>query len=120
MSFRYKKCDKINFHFLRHLPWQCRTFSPLWNTSATVFKNANSHLIKILTKSVNNCCLIVSRYVQNRQPESFKVNDDHLKIYTENVRRKSTGITDDLCSERNYLFNETQAKIPEAHLFCRY
>ena len=122
MSFRYplKKFDSINFHLLRHLAWQCKTFGPLWTTSATMFENANNHLIKTLTGSVNTCSLIVSRYIRNRQLESFEVKDDHLKAYIENLWRRPTGITEDLCLERNNFYYETQKKFPEARLFCRY
>ena len=74
MSFRYplKKYDSINYHFLRHLAWQCATFGPLWTTSATMFENANNHLIRTLTGTVNTCSLIVSRYIRNRQLGSFE------------------------------------------------
>ena len=113
MSFRYllKKFDSINFHLLRHLAWQCKTFGPLWTTSATMFENANNHLIKTLTASFNTCSLIVSRYIRNRQLESFEVKDYHLKAYIENLRRRPTGITEDLCLERNNFYYETQKKV---------
>ena len=85
-----------------------------------MFENANNHLIKTLTGNVSTCSSIVSRYIRNRQLESFKVKDDHRKAYNENLRKKPTGITEDLFLERSHFYHETQEKFPEDRLFCRY
>ena len=101
---RLKKFDSVNFHLLRQLTWKCKTFGPLWTTSATMFENANNHLIKTLTGSVNTCSLIVSCYIRKRQLEGFEVKVDHLKVYIENLRKKPTGIKEGLCLERNNFY----------------
>ena len=85
-----------------------------------MFENANHQLIKPLTGSVNTCSFIVSRYIRNRRIASFEVKDDHLKAYIENLRKKRTGITEDLCLERNNFYYETHEKVPDVCLFCRY
>ena len=48
------------------------------------------------------------------------MKDDHLKAYIENLRKKPTDITEDLCLERKNFYFETQEKFSEARLFCRY
>ena len=101
-------------------PGGAKHLAPLWTTSATMFENANNHLIKTLTGSVNTFSLIVSLYIRNQHLENFKVKDDHLRSYIENLMKKTTGITEDLCLERNNFYYETQEKFPEARLFCRY
>ena len=80
MSYRYplKKFDSINFFLVSHLAWQCTTFGSLWTTSATMFENANNHLIRTLIGTVNTCSLIVSRYIRNRQLGSFETKKDNL------------------------------------------
>ena len=122
MSFPYpsKKFDSINFHLLRQQAWQCKRFGLLWTTSATMFENAKNHLIKTLTGGANTFSLIVSLYIRNQHLENFKLKDDHLKSYIENLMKKTTGIMEDLCLERNNFYYETQEKFPEARLFCRY
>ena len=103
MSFRYplKKIDSINYHLLRHLAWQCTTFGLLWNTSATMFENANNHLIRTLTGTVNTCSLIVSRYFRNRQIGSFETKEDNLTCFIEKLKNKPSDFKEDLCVERN-------------------
>ena len=122
MSFRYplKKFDSINFYLLRHIAWQCTTFGPLWTTSATMFENANNHLIRTLTGMVNYCSLIVSRYIRNRQLGSFETKEDNLTCFIEKLKNKPSEFKEDLCVEKNEIFNETQAEYPEAHLFGRF
>ena len=83
-KFERKKSPEIfrvnQFHLLRHLAWQAKTFGPLWVTSAMAFESANHHLIRPVTGTLNTCKLLAQRYIRNKELENAIVENDCLKL----------------------------------------
>ena len=83
-----------------------------------MFKNANNHLIKPLTGSVNTCSLIASRYILKRQLEGFEVKDGYLKAYIEDLRHDNMPPTNFIKIETKKLTRiRSYKKMPAEKLF---
>ena len=59
-----ERIESISFHLLGHLAWQVKSICPFSTTSASMFESANRLLIAPLTGTVNQCQLLVRRFIQ--------------------------------------------------------
>ena len=80
--------DSVDFHLLRHLSWQCKTFGPLWTTWATQLESTNHHLVRPLAGTVNTCRLLVQRYIRNKLLHQTPIERDPLQSFTSELLSK--------------------------------
>ena len=78
MAEKTNKMDTINFHLLRHLGWQTKSIGPLYTASAAMFESANRLLIAPLTGTVNQCQLMVWRFIRAKMLIKMKFKEDCL------------------------------------------
>ena len=117
-SEKSNKMELINFHLLRHLGWQAKNLGPLFTASAAMFESANRLLIAPLTETINQCQLLVPRFVRAKMIAKMTVEDDCLTemLTTFNQKKKL---------DESYGFveiNETRkfrTEYPNLKLFCR-
>ena len=117
MADKTERMESINFHLLRHLAWQVKSIGPLFTTSASMFESANRLLIAPLTGTVNQCQLLVRRFIRAKMLAKMNIQDDCLtssiKDFQENKK-----------FDENYAFLESQEtkrfrdKNPSSQLFC--
>lgn len=74
--------ETMNPHQILHLPWQVRTYGPLWTASSLPFESANGLLSKALTGTVNFDKLIVERYLRIHSCLSSEVLQDGIEDLT--------------------------------------
>ena len=119
MAEKTNKMESINFHILRHLGWQAKNIGPLFTTSAAMFESANRLLIAPLTGTVNQCQLMVWRFIRAKMIATMKLKEDCLtSMLTDFLQKKkfdeAYGFVDNtdtrkFCRER-----------PQTKLFCLY
>ena len=78
MAEKTNKMDTINFHLLRHLGWQTKSIGPLYTASAAMFESANWLLIAPLTGTVNQCQLMVWRFIRAKMLIKMTFREDYL------------------------------------------
>ena len=110
--------ESINFHLLRHLVWQAKNLRPLFTASAAMFESANRLLIAPLTGTVNQCQLLVRRFVRAKIIAKTTVEDDCLTelLTTFNEKKKL-----DECYGfvENTKTRKFRSENPNLKLFCR-
>ena len=110
--------ESINFHLLRHLGWQAKNIGPLFTTSAAMFESANRLLIAPLTGTVNQCQLMVWRFVRAKMIAKMSFKDECLTEMLTNFHEKRK-------LDENYGFVESsetrkfRQEHPKLKLFCR-
>ena len=85
-----ERMDSINFHLLRHLAWQVKFMGPLFTTSAFMFESANRMVIAPLTGTVNQCQLMVDRFIRSKFVAKKKVEKDCLAGILQNFQQHKT------------------------------
>ena len=116
MSEKTGKFESINFHLLRHLAWQAKSYGPLFTTSTSMFESANHWLIAPLTCTVNHCELMTSRFLRRRVLSRLNLIDENLGQFFPDGQKKafndSFGFVESKVSEE--LRNKSSSR-----LFCR-
>ena len=118
MADKTNKMESINFPLLRHLGWQAKNIGPLFTTSAAMFESANRLLIAPLTGTVNQCQLMVWRFVRAKMIAKMSIKDDCLTEMLTNFHEKRK-------LDESYGFVESsetrkfRQEHPNLKLFCR-
>ena len=118
MADKTNKMESINFHLLRHLGWQAKNIGPLFTTSAAMFESANRLLIAPLTGTVNQCQLMVWRFVRAKMIAKMSIKDDCLTEMLTSFHEKRK-------LDESYGFVESaetrkfRQERPNLKLFCR-
>lgn len=80
-TFQYKR-QSYNVHSIRHLVWQVRRYGPLSSCSAFAFESANHFLKAPLTGTVNQCEIMVKRFINRRYLLKSAIESDELAALT--------------------------------------